>query len=90
MVQTGPKINEGGLKEGLFKVWYQEAVAGMVMKEPKIPTPSQIKTAIISFGQLIFFINFNLTHFLSDEMLKLKGEIFSCPLWNFRTFSPNL
>ena len=37
MVQTGPKIQFGGLKKGLFKVAYHVGIAEIVNKLPTSP-----------------------------------------------------
>jgi len=34
IVQTGPKIQLGGLNDGLFKVAYQPGILGVVKSEP--------------------------------------------------------
>ena len=40
-VQTGPKSQFGGEKNGLFKVEYHVGIAEMVKGVPNIPTNSQ-------------------------------------------------
>lgn len=45
IVQTGPKIQFGGLKEGLCKVAYQVGMDELVKTVPKIPASSDIAMA---------------------------------------------
>lgn len=52
IVQTGAKIQFGGLKTGLFKCAYQEVIAGIVNIDPNKPTPSQTTTRLSSFNHL--------------------------------------
>jgi len=56
VVQTGPKSQLGGLKEGLFKVAYQVGMEGVVKKEPINPAERQTRTEIINFQKLLIFI----------------------------------
>jgi len=42
IVQTGPKIQDGGLKKGLFRVVYHVLTELTVKKEPIKPAPSHI------------------------------------------------
>ena len=41
MVQTGPKIQLGGLNEGFLRFLYQVGIAFIVKTEPRIPANSQ-------------------------------------------------
>ena len=52
IVQTGPKIQLGGLKDGLTIVLYQVAIDGEVKIEPITPAASQITILKISFKTL--------------------------------------
>lgn len=56
VVHTGPKIQFGGLKDGLFKVAYQEPIAGVVKIAPIDPANSQIIIQTKSFNRLLYFI----------------------------------
>lgn len=63
-VQTGPKSQDGGLKDGFIRsVRYQFLTEVAVAKLPMIPAPSQTKIQRISLIKLIFVffatINFN-------------------------------
>ena len=42
IVHTGPKIQFGGLKDGLFMLLYQEFIEGVVKTAPMAPANSQI------------------------------------------------
>jgi len=55
IVQTGAKIQFGGLKDGLLIVLYHVAIEGEVKIEPKSPAPSQINTLIINLIILLIF-----------------------------------
>ena len=54
IVQTGPKIQLGGLKEGLVIVVYQVFTELIVKKEPIIPASWHITTEIMNM--IILFI----------------------------------
>lgn len=56
VVHTGPKIQFGGLKLGLFKVLYQEPIAGVVKIAPMVPANSQIIMLVKSFIRLLYFM----------------------------------
>jgi hypothetical protein len=47
-VQTGPNTQLGGLKEGLFKVLYQESTDSAVNKPPIAPTDNGIARQMIN------------------------------------------
>ena len=47
-VQTGPKSQFGGEKNGLFKVEYHSGIADMVKGVPSMPANSQISIEIKS------------------------------------------
>jgi hypothetical protein len=55
IVQTGPKTQLGGEKEGLFKKIYHVEIAVMVKGVLTIPTNSHPTTETISLGK--FFMN---------------------------------
>jgi len=57
-VQTGPKTHEGGLNDGLTRVWYQVLTEGMVKILPTMPAPSVIKIQKISLTRLNFGFDF--------------------------------
>ena len=50
-VHTGPKIQFGGAKKGLFKLSYQVGIADIVKGVPAKPTSSQPTTEIISLDK---------------------------------------
>lgn len=50
-VQTGPKIQLGGEKAGLFRVEYQVGIEEAVKNDPKIPAPKQRPMENKSFGK---------------------------------------
>ena len=52
IVQTGPNIQEGGLKNGLLRVVYQVFTELIVKIEPSIPAPSHITIAAKNFQNL--------------------------------------
>jgi hypothetical protein len=52
VVQTGPKIQLGGLKDGLFKALYQELIDGVVKIAPTTPANSQIIMLNRNFAEL--------------------------------------
>ena len=54
MVQTGAKIQFGGLKPGLVKDAYQVGIAGVVKIEPTKPTSSQRTIAKTIFTVLTY------------------------------------
>lgn len=54
IIQTGPKIQFGGLNDGFARSLYQVSIAGAVKTEPIAPASSQIAMLIISLA--IFFI----------------------------------
>jgi hypothetical protein len=56
MVQTGPKIQLGGLKTGLLMVRYHVLTELKVKKEPIIPASWQIATEMISKSILFILI----------------------------------
>lgn len=60
MVHTGPNIQFGGLKEGLFTVAYQESIEFVVKNEPRNPITNGINIEIaivkIFFKSILFFI----------------------------------
>ena len=70
IVQTGPKSQLGGLKDGLFKEAYQVAIEGVVKAEPRKPAPRQIKTEIINLPKLLIFIYL----ILSNSISKIKVD----------------
>ncbi len=55
VVQTGAKIQFGGLKKGLFNPAYQVGMAGVVASEPIAPINKQAIIANASFNK--FFTN---------------------------------
>ena len=55
-VQTGPKIQAGGLRAGLVRVAYQVGIDGIVNTEPIIPANSEATMAMINLNVLIVFI----------------------------------
>src|SRR4030042_1963261 len=54
-IQTGAKIQFGGLNEGFSKKAYQLPMAGVVKKEPIKPAASQIKMLIINLAMFFIF-----------------------------------
>jgi len=58
IVQTGPKIQFGGLKLGLFRLLYQTPISEVVKTDPKTPANSQIIILTKSFKKLLDFILF--------------------------------
>jgi hypothetical protein len=61
-VQTGPKIQLGGAKKGLFSVAYQVGIADIVNTLPKTPMSSQPTIEIISLN-LLFIYTFSMKQF---------------------------
>ena len=53
IVHTGPKIQLGGLKKGLFKPLYHDPICEIVKTEPIIPANSQIITLTKNFNRLL-------------------------------------
>ena len=52
IVHTGPKIQPGGLKPGLFKPAYHLLISGVVKTEPTAPASSQIIMLTNNFNKL--------------------------------------
>jgi hypothetical protein len=55
VVQTGAKIQFGGLNEGLVRVAYQVAILGAVNKVPRLPITRQATMEMISLIALDIF-----------------------------------
>lgn len=58
IVQTGIKIQLGGLKTGFSNVTYQVSILGLVTKLAEYPTVKQITKAIAIFTNLFMTLNF--------------------------------
>ena len=56
VVQTGAKIQFGGLNEGLLSVAYQVAILGVVNKVPMLPTTRTITMEIMNLRALSIFL----------------------------------
>jgi len=56
VVHTGANIHDGGFNGALFKVEYQEPMAGIVNIEPIQPARSGMASETTSFIQFDFFI----------------------------------
>lgn len=54
VVQTGPKIHDGGLNEGLITFAYQFPIEGVVKIEPIIPASSQNKIEAMILKVFVF------------------------------------
>lgn len=52
-IQTGPKIQAGGLRTGLLSVLYQVGIEEIVKNDPAIPANSETAIAVINL--IIFF-----------------------------------
>jgi len=48
VIQTGPKMELGGVKAGFFRPLYQVGIAGVVKIAPIPPAPSQMTMLIIN------------------------------------------
>ena len=57
-VQTGPKIQLGGAKKGLFSVAYQVGIEDMVNGVPKKPTNSQPMTETTSLSKFFIYLQY--------------------------------
>jgi len=59
-IQTGAKIQLGGVNNGFFIAAYHVGIEGVVKKEPRIPATWQITSEAMSlnaFDCVIFFLN---------------------------------
>jgi len=65
-VQTGPKIQFGGLSAGLAKELYQPFIDGIVNNDPIIPIICGIIKAMINFNELF---NFIFLKFLNETLI---------------------
>jgi hypothetical protein len=50
VIQTGAKIQSGGVSKGFFRVAYQVGIAGRVKYDPSPPASSQITMQKTNFG----------------------------------------
>ena len=57
VVQTGAKIQFGGLNPGLLSVAYQVAIFGVVNKVPMLPTTRTITRELMSLRALDIFLS---------------------------------
>lgn len=56
VAHTGPKIQFGGLKDGLFKLLYQVPISEVVKIDPITPANSHMIILVKSFKRLLYFI----------------------------------
>lgn len=78
MVQTGPKIQLGGLKKGLLRVEYQVGIDEAVKKDPIPPAESEINKAKVNFGRFSVISG--------SFFVLLTYEFWRCFLIDVRTF----
>ena len=77
IIQTGPKIQFGGLKDGLFKEAYHVAIEGVVNIEPIAPARRQTTIEMINF--IAFFITY-------QGYLGLLAQVVVCCIFSSVSF----
>jgi len=71
IVQTGPNTKFGGENEGLVRVAYQVGIEENVKNDPKIPAPSESKTANIKSGQ---FLTLSIILIITNASIKYNDK----------------